>query len=364
MRGNITRRGTHSWRLKFDVPGDGKRVTRYVTFRGTRQSAEAELARIINDAHRGSLIDPSKLTVEAWLRRWLNDAKPDLSVGTVENYTDKIERRIIPVLGTLLLQKLKPADVRRWFVDMPTASSLSTRARKDTFRLLSAALDAAVRDEVLYRNVCDAVKLPKTKKAKVETLKEHQLDLAPLAGHWVHPIAALALLSGARRGELLALRWADLDLDAGTMRIERSLEQTRAGLAFKEPKTPDSVRVISLPPVAVEVLRAHRIRRLEQRIQLGLGGKPELVFTTLEGKPIAPDVLSKAWSRQTAKAGMPQVHFHALRHTHASMLLAEGIDIVQVSKRLGHASPTVTLSTYSTYSRKTTRTWWPQSRGG
>jgi integrase len=164
----------------------------------------------------------------------------------------------------------------------------------------------------------------------------------------VHPIATLALLSGARRGELLALRWCDLDVDKGSIRIERSLEHTRAGgLRFKEPKTPDSVRVISLPAGAVEALKAHRVRQLKQRMMLGQGGRPELVFTTLDGDPITPDVLSKAWSRQTAAKGMPQVHFHALRHTHASMLISEGIDIVQISKRLGHASPTITLNTYS-----------------
>ena len=105
--------------------------------------------------------------------------------------------------------------------------------------------------------------------------------------------------------------------------------------------------MISLPAGAIEALKAHRVRQLEQRMMLGQGGRPELVFTTFDGDPITPDVLSKAWSRQTAAKGMPQVHFHALRHTHASMLISEGIDIVQISKRLGHASPTITLNTYS-----------------
>ena len=351
MRGNITRRGKSSWRLKFDAEPDavtGERRIRYVTVKGKRADAEAELARLLNDAHKGTLVNPTKITVADWLRQWLDGVKGDLSNGTVENYLGKIERQIIPVLGKIELQRLKPADVRRWFVDMPTKGSLSARSRIFTCKLLSAALDAAVRDEVLHRNVCDAVKMPKVKPAKVETLKEDQLDLSPLEGHWVHPIATLALLSGARRGELLALRWCDLDLDKGTMRIERSLEHTRSGgLRFKEPKTPDSVRVISLPAGALEALKAHRVRQLEQRMMLGQGGRPELVFTTLDGDPITPDVLSKAWSRQTAAKGMPQVHFHALRHTHASMLISEGIDIVQISKRLGHASPTITLNTYS-----------------
>ena len=107
-----------------------------------------------------------------WLRQWLDGVKGDLSNGTVENYLGKIERQIIPVLGKFELRRLKPADVRRWFVEIPTKGSLSARSRIFTFKLLSAALDAAVRDEVLYRNVCDAVKMPKVKPAKVETLKE------------------------------------------------------------------------------------------------------------------------------------------------------------------------------------------------
>jgi integrase len=230
MRGNITRRGKSSWRLKFD--GEriaGKRQIRYVTVRGTRKDAEAELARLLNDAHRGVLVGPTKVTVGDWLRQWLDDAKPDLSGGTIQNYTDKIERQIIPILGKIELQRLKPVDAQRWFKDMPSTKPLSARSRVFTFKLLSAALDAAVRGELIYRNVCDTVKMPKVTAAKVETLKEDQLDFSPLEGHWVHPIASLALLSGARRGELLALRWSDLDLDAGTMRIERSLEHTRAG---------------------------------------------------------------------------------------------------------------------------------------
>ena len=123
MRGNITRRGKSSWRLKFDAEPDaetGERRIRYQTIKGTRKDAEAELARLLNDAHRGTLVDPTKITVADWLRQWLDGVKGDLSRGTVENYLGKIERQIIPVLGKIELQRLKPADVRRWFVDMPT----------------------------------------------------------------------------------------------------------------------------------------------------------------------------------------------------------------------------------------------------
>ena len=122
MRGNITRRGKHSRRLKFDAEPDaetGERRIRYQTIKGTRKDAEAELARLLNDAHRGTLVDASKITVADWLRQWLDAAKADLAGTTVQNYSDKIERQIIPVLGEIELQKLKPAHVSRWLNNMP-----------------------------------------------------------------------------------------------------------------------------------------------------------------------------------------------------------------------------------------------------
>ena len=352
MRGNITRRGKSSWRIKFDVePIGGARQIRYVTIKGTRKDAEAELARLLNDAHKGTLVDPSKITVADWLRQWLDGAKADLAGTTVQNYADKIERQIAPVLGKIELQKLKPADVSRWLNKMPSTKPLSARSRMQTFKVLRAALAEAVRLEAVYRNVCDAVKLPEVKPAKVDLLKEDQLgELSKLEGHWLHPIANLALASGARRGELLALRWVDIDLDKGSLRIERSLEETKAGgLRFKPPKSEYSVRVLSLPPSAVTMLADHRRSQLELRMRLGMG-KPEpdaLVFCDHHGAPIQPDNLSKAWQRMTKARGMPRIYFHALRHTHASMLISAGVDIVQISRRLGHASPTITLGVYA-----------------
>jgi integrase len=353
MRGNITRRGKSSWRIKFDVGADatGKRCIRYVTVKGKRADAEAELARLLNDAHRGTLVDPSKITVADWLRQWLDAAKPDLAGTTVQNYSDKIERQIIPVIGEIELQKLKPAHVSRWLNNMPSTRPLSARSRMQTFKVLRAALTEAVRLEVIYRNVGDAVKPLEVKAPRVLPLTEDQLSqLSKLEGHWLHPIANLALASGARRGELLALRWSDLDFDKSTMRIERSLEETKAGgLRFKAPKTEYSVRALSLPPSAVAMLVQHRKSQLELRFKLGMG-KPTaetLVFCDHNGEAIQPDNLSKAWQRLTKARSMPRVHFHALRHTHASMLIAAGVDIVQISRRLGHASPTITLGVYA-----------------
>jgi integrase len=172
----------------------------------------------------------------------------------------------------------------------------------------------------------------------------HKLD-----GHALSPIVALDLATGLRRGELLALPWSNLDLEAATLRVDRSLEETRAGLRFKAPKTKHGRRTISLPPSAVEALKGYRRYQLELRLAHGLGrpNADALVFCKPDGSPMSPDGLSKAWRAAVVALQLPRVTFHALRHTHASALIAAGLDVVKISRRLGHADPTVTLRTYA-----------------
>lgn len=156
----------------------------------------------------------------------------------------------------------------------------------------------------------------------------------------------LALATGMRRGELLALQWSDIDLDTATLRVERSLEETKAGLRIKPPKTKRGRRSIKLPAEAVSMLRAHRIGQMKLRLELGQGGQPSLVFSTIEGKLLSPDNLSRDWARVCVAKKLPRVSFHALRHTHASVLIHAGEDILTISRRLGHAKAATTLDTY------------------
>jgi integrase len=151
-----------------------------------------------------------------------------------------------------------------------------------------------------------------------------------------------------RRGELLGLQWGDIDLDAATVRIERSIEETKAGLRIKPPKTKRGRRNITLAPDAVAILREHRVALLELRLKLGLGTiKPDTwVFSTLSGELLSPDNLSRDWRRVSAAKNLPRVSFHGLRHTHVSVLIRAGVDILTISRRLGHFKPSVTLDTY------------------
>jgi integrase len=168
-------------------------------------------------------------------------------------------------------------------------------------------------------------------------------------GHNLFPIVSLALASGLRRGELLALQWGCVDLDGGSIRVERSLEETKGGLAFKGPKSSAGKRTIPLPAQAVAMLRAHKVGLLEIRLALGMGNiAPEtLVFSDVEGDPLKPHTVSRAWRRVVTSKKLPRVSFHALRHTHASILIRAGVDVLTISKRLGHHKPSVTLDLYA-----------------
>jgi integrase len=184
---------------------------------------------------------------------------------------------------------------------------------------------------------------------EVEIIREDQIKavLTKLRGRTMYPIAALALATGMRRGELLALRRQDIDLDGAKIRVERSLEQTKAGLRFKSPKTKHGRRTIAINPTTVAELRAHLKTQNETRLAIGQGRVPPdaLVFPTWDGKPRSPNALTKEWSVAMTDAGL-DVTFHALRHTHASSLIAAGLDVLTISRRLGHASPTITLGVY------------------
>ena len=361
MRGNITRRGKSSWRLKFDAdpnPITGERKIRYVTVKGKRSDAEAELARLLNDAHKGTLVDASRLTLERYLWRWL-DGKHGLSPVSVERYRDIIGKTVVPTLGEIEIQKLKPLHVKEWLSGMITSGrrrnggSLSARTVRHSYRVLSAALADAVRLDLLSRNVADAVKPPSLEASEVEILTADQITAAleALKGGWLHPIASLAVATGMRRGELLALRWSDVDLERAVLTVERSLQETQtAGLSFKSPKTKHGRRAITLPPSAIAMLGEHRRQQLELRMKLGLGkaDADASVFCNHDGSPISPNYVSKSWRLAIARIrSIPRVSFHSLRHSHASALIAAGIDVVKVSRRLGHSSPVITLGVYA-----------------
>jgi integrase len=265
MRGNITKRGKSSWRLKLDVDkAAGSRKTTFKTIRGSRKDAERELAKLISATHDGTFVEASNLTVADHLRAWLSGAH-SLAGKTVERYCQLAEQQIYPHIGTIPLQRLKPHHIADWQAMLLQTGGaggkpLGARTVGHAHRVLHRALARAVEAELIARNVCTIIRAPKAEAVEIESLRSDRIAtvLQALQGHPLQAIATLALSSGARRGEILGLAWGHVDLDAATLRIERGLEQTRAGLRFKAPKTKSGKRTISLPPTAVAALRLHR----------------------------------------------------------------------------------------------------------
>jgi len=365
MTGHIRRRSENSWELKFDLgrnPVTGKRVTKYRAFKGTKKEASAELVRLMNSAHQGDYIDPTKVTVSEFFDRWLRDwAAINVGAKTLERYKELTSAHVQPHIGATPIQKLQPVHLAELYAKllregnrqrgMPAKLGLAPRTVGHVHRLIHKALKVAVEWGVIQRNAAAVARPPKLDATEVEILSVEQARtlLEKLKGKSLYPIVVLGLATGMRRGELLALRWKDVDLDGGKLRVEQSIEQTKiGGLRFKAPKTKHGRRSISLAASVVAELRLHRTQQQEHRLRLGLGKAPDdaLVFPKWDGTPRVPTTTSTEWTRTLAQLDLPPISLHALRHTHASQLIAEGMDVLAISRRLGHGSPTITLGVY------------------
>ncbi len=351
--GTVIRRGRRSWRLKFDLQrgDDGARRIAYKTVAGARKDAEKELRRLLTSIDRGMGVDPSVVTVAEFLASWLDAVAPATAgAKSLERYRSLARLQIVPYLGHIQLQKLRPADVAGWHQALGR-TALSVKSIRHAHGVLRTALAHAAKIEIVERNVATVIKPPTAARAEVEILNAEQIAgvLAKLKSHSIFPIVCLALGTGGRRGELMALRWSDLDLDAATVKIERSLEQVKGSICVKAPKTAAGRRTVSLPAFAVEALRDHRRQALELRFAVGAGALPAdaPIFGDIDGSWPSPHIITLRWRAAVTRLGLPKITFHALRHSHASALIAAGLDVVSVSKRLGHASPALTLSVYA-----------------
>jgi integrase len=359
-RGHIRQRAPGTWSLKYEGPraADGRRASFYKTVRGSKREAAIELARLQAAVADNTHVAPNKLAVAAFLtermKHWV--ATGQISARTAQGYAQLIDTHIVPHLGARPVQRLGTRDIESWQATLLAsgrhdgAGGLNPRTVGHAHRVLSKALADGVRHGLLTKNVAAIQKAPKLDLEEMAILSPAAVDALPaqLAGHELEAIAIVGLFCGLRRGEILAVREKNLNFDEELIRVRETLEETKDGLRFKPPKTKAGIRDVSLPAIVTDVLVAHRKRLLERRLILGLGklSGEDLIFPNALGQPRSPNTVSAAWSKLAQELGL-QVSFHGLRHTHASMLIDQGIDVVTISKRLGHASPTITLQTYS-----------------
>ena len=303
----------------------------------------------------GTYLEPSKTTVAQFLDRWLEHTKSQVTPKSHERYAGLVNQNIVPMLGAVHLSKLKPAQISAAYSTALASGrkdgtgGLSPRTVGHMHRVLKQALGQAVRWELLGRNPADAVDPPKVDWKPMQTYDLPQTAelIEAVRGTPLLVPTLLAVLCGLRRGEICALRWRNVDLATGQISVVESLEQTKAGLRFKSPKSGKG-RTVALSSTVVEELRSHRVRRARELLRLGVGlSDDDLVIAHADGSVVQPIYISQHWARTIRTTQLAHLRFHDLRHAHATHLLANGVHPKVASERLGHSKVGITLDLYS-----------------
>lgn len=354
MRGHIIKRYKNSYTVVLNLgidPTTKKRKQQWISVKGAKKDAEKRLSELLHQLDTGTFMKPGKTTLGEFLEKWLKDyAKPNLSPRGFERYQDIIRKHLMPELGSILLTQLKPEHLQKHYTTKQN-DGLSARTIRYHHAVLHVALKTAVKWGLLSRNPADAVDPPRARHNEMNTWCEHEINqfLETAKGSPYYTLFYTALFTGMRRSELLGLKWSDVDFIMSQIYVNRSLHHLKDGsYIFTEPKSAKSRRTIALPPSAILLLKEHHEKQKLERAMLGIPlTDNDLVFSTLEGKPLRPNTVTRAWETLAVRAGIKVIRLHDARHTHASIMLKQGIHPKIVQERLGHASIQMTLDTYS-----------------
>lgn len=324
-------------------------------------------------AKGAAYVRPADGTLGEYLATWLRDyAEQRCKPTTAASYRALATRHVIPALGAVRLADLTAAHISTWQADMlrktvppPRRNAanaakaqvtpprpLSPKRVANARMMLHTALQEAVRLGLVASNPVARVRPPKQSPREVEpyTKEEAARILAAARGHRLEALFVLAVHTGMRLGELLGLRWADVDADVGTVRVTRTLVALKGKPTFQEPKTADSARTVPLTLPAQVALRGHRARQAAERLQAGADWQDHgLAFPTLRGTPMHPSGVERPWHALRERAGVPARGFHSLRHTAATLMLSAGISLEAVSEILGHSDFAFTKNTYARF---------------
>ncbi|MDH6434814.1 integrase [Streptomyces sp. SAI-144] len=373
--GTVYQRKDGRWEAAGYVLAPGNTRRRVRVYGATRKDAITKLTEKIAASNRGLPIAAADSTVSAYLAYWLDGvAVHHLRENTHTRYAASIRLHLNPGLGAKKLARLTTRDVRTFLDGLRTTCQCCAQERDSVRRsccaigqccgkrlspltvtyvhaVLKSALEHAVREDELPRNVARNVKTttPRPRRFQPLTAAEARQLLRAANGDRLHPLYELALRTGLRKGELLGLHWEDLDLDGGTATIHRSLQRTRSqGLTVLNTKTLASERRIALPTECINSLKIHQEQQQEERQAAGTGWTDNgLVFTTRKGRPLDPTNLTRRFHRLLHSAGLRTIRFHDLRHSTATLLLEQGVDLVVIKELLGHAHIGVTAGVYA-----------------
>ncbi|MEW5784797.1 MAG: tyrosine-type recombinase/integrase [Bacillota bacterium] len=295
--------------------------------------------------------DKDNTSFAAWLNLWLEEyKKPALRQTTYEGYRLQVSAHISPNLGHLRVTQIKTEHIQKFYNEKRLGGGLSPKSIRHMHCVIRGSLEQAKKEGMIFINPAESVSLPMLEQQEMKTLDVEQVStlLDEVRESRFFAAYYLELSTGLRRGELLGLRWKDLDLKEGTLSVNKSLSRVKDGLILQEPKTPRSRRKIKLPDSAVKVLKKHSAIQAQERLGLGAAYQDQgLVFANEVGDPTCPRAFTRHFERALKSAGLPRVRFHDLRHSFATMALEGGINIKTVQEMLGHTSISITGDIYS-----------------
>lgn len=343
----VYRRG-EKWLRVIDVPGEGgKRKQRWVTA-NTKRELDAAVQKIVATKEKGEYVAPSRVTVGDMLDRWEKAVATQVRPTTLARYTYNA-RRAKAALGNVPAQQLTAEQLDKAYAAM-LESGVSAYTVVDVHSAIRDALSLAVRRHTVARNIALTVKPPRPKKKPIVTVDGSGAArlLAAVNDSDLRAVIALTLATGLRRSEVLGLQWDDMDLDGAELHVRRGLHFLKGQVVYEQPKSATSKRSVALPPSACMMLRAHRERMEARSAELGAElSAGHHVFVRGDFTPLRPDYVTHAFGKAVKRAGLKGLRFHDLRHSHATIMLAQGIHPKVVSDRLGHANIGITLDLYT-----------------
>ena len=349
--GSISRRKGGGWMAQYTIyTGEGRK--RKTLYGKTRAEVAAKLARALSDREGGLGFDGENPRLGEYLRHWLTDSvRSSVRAATYDGYDRQVRNHISPALGRIKLKALTPAHLRALY-RQKLDSGLSPRTVQYVHVTLRKALKQAASDGLVPRNVAEAVRPPRLRREEIKplTLEQTKALVEAARGDRLEALYVAAVTTGLRQGELLGLKWDDVDPERGVVRVRRTLVASKGGRpTFGEPKTAKGRRVVRLPHAAVEALERHRERQLEESEKLaGLWQDHGLVFCTGIGTPLnRHNLVARSFKPLLGRAGLPAIRFHDLRHTCATLMLRGGIHPKVVQEVLGHANVAITLDVHS-----------------
>lgn len=358
MKGTVIKRGA-SWSVVIDLGRDetGRRVRKWHSGYRTKKDAERARIELLSRLDQGTYVPPSKMSIGAFLvQEWLPAKRATIKETTFASYEMHVTKHIVPRIGGVPLLSVSAGHLNAFYADLLAdgrrngAGGLSPATVERIHATIHKALADAVRWGRLARNPADRADPPKESTAEMSVWTPEQLGtfLDSVRTDRLFAAWLMAAMTGMRRGELLGLKWSDLDLEAGTVSVRQIRTVAKYRVVTFTPKTEKGRRTIALDPHTVAALRSYRVAQKEERVLLGpdYANSDDLVFTKPNGSAIHPERFSAWFTQRCRKSGLPRVRLHDVRHSYVTALLAEGVPLKVVSQRVGHASPMVTMTIY------------------